>query len=227
MLKIIIISTIIFSKLFSYNDFYEVKQEPTQIKINPKFIYKKGFKLKLIYKFKIEGRVVSSKKYNWDSFAEILTHDIGIVWGKVSKTNIFDQFNWNQKQRFLIYSIREDKLNKIGGAKYVNSHIANIHLIPKDWSIESKLNQIKPYDIIEIEGYLTDVYSKRRMILTSISRTDSGPGACEVIYVTNIKFKHKRKDNYFYTKHKNKIIDTHNMDFKTPGKGTRASDYFR
>jgi hypothetical protein len=226
-MKILSIIIILFNiNLISYDDFYNIKKEPKQKKIKEFSRKKNGYKLKFLYSFEMEGRVVSSKRYNWDNMSNILTHDIGIVWGKISKTNIFNQFNWNQKNRFLIYSIREDKLKKIGSEKYINSHIANIHLIPKDWYMEKEFNKISPYDIIYIKGYLVDIQSKSKIALTSISRSDSGPGACEIIYVSEFKIIHKSKNNLFYKKHKNKNINTSHMDFNTPGKNTRVYNYF-
>jgi hypothetical protein len=52
------------------------------------------------------------------------------------------------------------------------------------------LRNIKKGDYIQIEGYLIDlVYEKngnKGNWSSSVSRTDHGDGACEIIYVTNV-----------------------------------------
>lgn len=208
-------------------DFYKTPEEPTQIKIQSKKIKVNGSELELLYKFKMEARVVSAKKYSWDDMSNTMTHDLGVVWGTISETKNFNQIQWDQSNRFLIYSIREDIIPKLGGLDYINSHTANIHLIPKDWTIESTLNKIKDYDIVSIEGYLTDVRKGNKIVYTSDSRTDNGPGACEVIYVEKVNIKVSRTNNpFYYEEKKNKISQRLNFNdsmFKEPGKNTRAS----
>jgi len=211
--------------LFGFNDFYYIQEEPQQKKVKSKTIKFKGFKLTALYSYKIKARIVHAKRYSWDNLSSIITHDFGVTWGNISKTNIFNQFSWNQKDRFLIYSIREDYLKKLGGEEYVSEHIANIHLIPKDWIIEAALNKVKAYDIVEIEGYLVDLRYSNRIIYTSIKRDDKGPGACEVIFVKKFKIINSRSKNLFYYNKKERKINTDSMDFKNAGEGTRAKKY--
>ena len=209
-------------KAIAYNDFYFVNEDPLQINIKPKIIkLRKNLTLRFMAKYKIKGRVLSSKIYNWDKLSSVATIDIGIGWGKLSRTNIFNQFEWDQSKRFLMFSIRKDKLNKIGTEKYIDSHLANIHLIPKDWKIDKKLRTINKYDIIEISGYLVDVQYDNYMYKTSISRFDKGAGACEIIYVNYINIINKKKKNAFeFNKPKTRLIDKYDFDFSY-SEGTR------
>lgn len=221
-MKKVLLIALLSLKLLAFNDFYSVNQEPIQKLVQHKTIKFKGYILRYQASYDIKARVVHAKRYNWDNLSNLITHDFGVVWGKISKTDIFNLFTWNQRNRFLIYAIRQDYIQKIGGKKYINSHIANIHLIPKNWIIESKLNKVKSYDIIEIKGYLVDIYYKNHVVYTSLSRTDTGPGACEVILVNNVKIIHSRTKNPFYYNQKEQKIDTNGLDFKHPGQGTRA-----
>ncbi len=208
-------------------DFYKTPEEPTQIKIQPKKLKINGSELELLYKFKIEARVVSAKRYAWDDLSSVMTHDLGVVWGTISESKNFNQITWDQSNRFLIYSIPENKIPKLGGLDYINSHTANIHLIPKDWTIEATLNKVKDYDIVSIEGYLTDVRKGNKIVYTSDSRTDNGPGACEVIYVEKVYIKVSRTNNpFYYEEKKNKLsqkLNFNDSEFTKPGKNTRAS----
>lgn len=209
-------------------DFYKTPEEPTQIKITPKKLKVNGSELELLYKFKIEARVVSAKRYAWDDMSSVMTHDLGVAWGTISETKNFNQIKWDQSNRFLIYSIYENIIPKLGGLDYINSHVANIHLIPKDWTIEATLNKIKDYDIVTIEGYLTDVTKGNKKVYTSDSRTDNGPGACEVIYVEKVNIKVSRTNNPFYYNKKkpnlSKNLNFNDSEFTQPGKNTRAAE---
>jgi len=202
----------------AYDDFLEIKQDPVQKKVKEKIIELNGYKLRTLFKYKLQARVVSIKKYNWDDLSGIATHDLGIVWGKLSKTNIYSRFNWNQKNRFLIYEAKESLINNLGGKDYVNSHIANIHIIPRSKNIEELLNTVKSNDIITIKGILVDIFFKNKVVYTSVRRDDIGPGACEVILAYEVKVKHAPK--YFNSK-KIKLIEDKDLDFKHPGAKTR------
>ena len=70
---------------------------------------------------------------------------------------------------------------------YMISHVSNMHLIPGHPKIKQILESINKYDIVYIKGQLADVYLKDGVIKSSMKRDDLGAGACEVIYVTNIK----------------------------------------
>jgi len=173
------------------NDFLEVKEEPKQIKIKKQVKKFKNAKLEFLYKFRIKARVVSAKKYNFDSVANIITHDFGVVWGKISKSSVFNKVNWKNEDRLLKFSYTKQLIDSLG-EKYMLDHISNIHLIPKNKAIERKLDKIKKGDIVVISGYLVNVnYDFKRdsyqSIKTSITRTDRGIGACEVIFVLDIK----------------------------------------
>lgn len=227
-MKIFIMIIISLNSMFAeITDFYKTPEEPIQVKIQPKKIKLNGSELELIYKFKIEARVVSAKRYAWDDMSNVMTHDLGVTWGSISETKNFNQIKWDQSNRFLIYSMYENVIPKLGGIDYINSHVANIHLIPKDWTVEATLNKIKDYDIVSIEGYLTDVRKGNKIVYTSDRRDDNGPGACEVIYVEKINIKVSRTNNpFYYQEKKNKLsknLNFNDSEFTKPGEKTRAA----
>lgn len=72
-----------------------------------------------------------------------------------------------------------------------NPHeLSNNHLLPADPLIADKLKAVEVGDQIRLHGFLVDyempkIGSMRR---TSQTRTDTGEGACEVVYVTQFEF---------------------------------------
>ncbi len=64
------------------------------------------------------------------------------------------------------------------------SHTANTHLIPADGRVASALAHVRRGDVVRLEGDLVDVEGPDGFVWkTSLTRTDTGPGACETLYV--------------------------------------------
>jgi hypothetical protein len=62
-----------------------------------------------------------------------------------------------------------------------------MHMIPARKSIERQLKDLRPGNIVVLEGYLVDVdHPSGWRWRTSLSRTDTGNGACEIVYVESI-----------------------------------------
>ncbi len=75
-------------------------------------------------------------------------------------------------------------LRRLARRAYVASHTANTHLIPASGRIASALAHVRRGDVVRLEGDLVDVSSPDGFVWkTSLSRTDTGPGACETLYV--------------------------------------------
>jgi hypothetical protein len=70
----------------------------------------------------------------------------------------------------------------------VISHSANTHLIPANEQVRSELRRLRVGEVVHLTGPLVDA---RRddggSIHTSLTRLDSGPGACEVLLVETVE----------------------------------------
>ena len=103
--------------------------------------------------------------------------------------------NWSSAgNRYLSwYSSDGLWISENGGTDKISEYFSNNHLIPSDKKIENQIKSIKENDFVKIDGYLVNVYCKKSngsyfYWNSSTSRSDSGNGACEVIYVTNISW---------------------------------------
>jgi hypothetical protein len=62
--------------------------------------------------------------------------------------------------------------------------MAQMHVIPADKDVESRLKKLRPGQIVTAHGYLVDVRGPDGFAWnTSLSRTDTGDGACEIFWV--------------------------------------------
>ncbi len=78
-----------------------------------------------------------------------------------------------------------------GGKSIIDGQSSNNHLIPNDDAVREKIHNIKEGDYVRIEGYLVNIYGQKNdghyfKWNTSTTRSDTGNGACEIIYVTNV-----------------------------------------
>lgn len=72
--------------------------------------------------------------------------------------------------------------------KEIETHSANMHIIPGNELVENVLSEVALGNIIEIDGYLVDIRGEDGMRMrSSTSRVDRGGGACEVIWVEKMK----------------------------------------
>lgn len=71
------------------------------------------------------------------------------------------------------------------------SMTANWHLIPVDRSVGEKMEEIGSGDVVRLEGRLVRVRLRDGSWATSsLSRNDSGDGACEILLVEHVRIMH-------------------------------------
>lgn len=64
---------------------------------------------------------------------------------------------------------------------------ANMHLIPGNPNIDLRLRRLKPGHLVQIKGFLVNVTGPNGFLWrTSTLRTDTGNGACEIVWVTDL-----------------------------------------
>jgi hypothetical protein len=63
---------------------------------------------------------------------------------------------------------------------------ANMHMIPADDAVAAALRRIERGDRVRIDGWLVQIEAKDWRWRSSLTRDDSGGGACELVYVCSI-----------------------------------------
>ncbi len=143
-------------------------------------------------KYRIAAKVLSKLKYKGGWTGKISPYDLVLGWGDLVKPELKKSINYSQMGRFYTYRYN---YNAQFDEKYIPTHSANCHMIPATSNLRKTLYSLKKNTIVEIEGFLVDVQGeyKRRKVYwnTSLTRTDSGNGSCEIIYVKKIKIGYK------------------------------------
>ena len=141
-----------------------------------------------IAKYTITAKVVSKKKYSkgWD--AKISPYDLALAWGNLAELHNKKYIKYNQILRFYFYEYSaECPFDKI----YISAHSSNNHIIPANKNIYKAIKIIKKNYLIKLEGFLINIKGKYKGGIvswnSSLTRTDTGDGACELLYVKEVR----------------------------------------
>ena len=64
---------------------------------------------------------------------------------------------------------------------------ANTHIIPANEDVEYTLKKIRKGNLIHLEGFLVNIDKGDYYWRTSTKRTDTGNGACEIVYTERLE----------------------------------------
>jgi hypothetical protein len=141
----------------------------------------KGYTIKPLASFKLKARVLSRKRYRFDPGAGLSPIDLALGWGPMSDETVLDKLKISQMGRFFYW---ETDGNLPIPYEQICANASNMHMIPAHDYIRKTLFKVRPGQLIAIEGYLVSVTGKGGMTWqSSLSRTDTGLGACELVWV--------------------------------------------
>lgn len=139
--------------------------------------------------YSLQAKVFSKANYRFDKVAAVSHVDLALGWGKMAKDTIAMQFKFRQSKRYGYYRWR---YNPPPLAKEeIIRHFANVHLVPSNITVAREIAKIERGDSVRIDGWLINVEHKDGwQIKSSLTRDDSGIGACEVIWVCDVTIEH-------------------------------------
>jgi len=148
------------------------------------FDYKK-FHLRPLAAFVIDARVLHRKTYRYDSQAALAPVDLAVGWGPMSDQEVLDRLTISQSARFYFYEYKNPPpIPK----EEITAHSSNLHLIPSSDAIAAECKSLRTGELIHLSGLLVQATGPGIGTWTSsTSRTDSGNGACELIWVEDLE----------------------------------------
>jgi hypothetical protein len=169
-----------------------IQKSCTSVEPIVKEIKRDRFTMIPLAEYKISGVVVSRESYSSDWDGEISPIDLAIAWGKLADPVSGRYVTYCQGSRWYHYKWRE-------GApvdnSYIASHSSNNHIIPASENICRAIKTIRRKDRVVLKGLLVNLRgtSKGRTVTwnTSLSRTDTGNGSCELFYVSHVRIETK------------------------------------
>lgn len=142
------------------------------------------YQLTPLAEFDVEARVLSVEKYRTDLSSKLSPIDFALGWGPMSDSAVLDHFRVKQGGRF--FSIYPDE--QAIDMKVALLSAANMHLIPASGTLEDELKRVRPGNIVRLRGQLVSALGPNNFTWrSSLTRADTGNGACELFYVEAIE----------------------------------------
>jgi hypothetical protein len=159
-------------------------EEPVQTPISdfPEIAYD-GYRLKPLAAFEIKARVILAKRYWFGRASDLAPVDLALGWGPMSDQDVLKHLKFSQSDRFYFWRTETFPIPR----EVIESHSANMHMIPGSPEVEKKLKTLRPGHIVHVRGYLVEARGADGGRWTSsLSRTDKGRGACEIVFVESL-----------------------------------------
>lgn len=164
-----------------------VPDEPAQNLLppaTPPFRHK-GEWLQPLANYRIKARLILKESYRFDPGARISPLDLCVGWGELSDSAVLDGLRFSQSARFCRYGFD----SKVAvDESLIARKVANIHAIPSDDFIHDQLSRLRPGQVVVLSGQLVRADGKDGgEWKSSLSREDTGPGACELMYIRSVR----------------------------------------
>lgn len=157
--------------------------EPVQGSTNETPFEFNGYTITPLQSFEIKARVLLTEQYTFDRAADLSPIDLALGWGKMSDEAVLKDISISQSRRFFFWRTEEPPIP----FNEIKSHAANMHMVPANSTIEKALKNIRTGQIVSIKGLLIKaVGDDGWRWKSSLNRTDTGNGACEIVFVTEL-----------------------------------------
>ena len=163
-----------------------VGTEPAQKNVAAKPVGMIGnWNVSAVAEYHLRGRVLGTKRYYSGPQAELVPYDVAVGWGRMSDQTVIDGLTISMTNRFYFYEwqnqppIPQDEIK-------VSS--ANNHVIAANDEVRKVISRLRVGQIVTLDGYLVNANGPEgRTWNSSLTRMDTGNGACELFYVHSAK----------------------------------------
>jgi hypothetical protein len=146
------------------------------------------YRIEPSYRYALDGLVVSYKVHDADHLLHRLWNDhlnvadVCVVWGdNVTRVDL-QAFDFSNGEFTCTYRTRDD----VAWRAFREDEISNNHLITADPLLRRRIENLAVGDQVHFEGYLARYSNDAGFSRgTSTTRSDTGNGACETVYLTD------------------------------------------
>ncbi len=162
-----------------------ISSEPEQTALtDPAQIERGPFHLKPLAHFALDARLLHRKIYRYDRESALASVDLAVGWGSMSDQAVLDKLEISQSMRFFWYEYR---LPPPIPSDQIICHSTNLHIIPSTPTIAAQCKSMRIGTLLHLSGTLVEATGpKIGTWRSSLSRTDTGNGACELIWVEEL-----------------------------------------
>lgn len=140
--------------------------------------------------FNLSALVLAREDYGFGVEAKLSPTDLALGWGRMSDGTVLDKLDISQSNRWYYYRWGSEG-PPIPPEEIIESS-ANMHMIPANDRVAAALKKVRPGQIVELSGKLVAITRDDGWRWnSSTTRTDTGGGSCEVIWVESLSSRSK------------------------------------
>jgi hypothetical protein len=162
-------------------------ETPLQDDLSARRSFRDGdFTIDVLAGYDIYGTVVHHESYHYDRLSSISSLDLGIAFGDfVRHPDLVNRFKFSQFDRF-IYIKPKGGMPVDDWTRYT-WQVSNNHLIFSNSQLAETVHAVAVGDRVRLKGYLIRASTANFAATSSLTRYDTGPGACEIVFVTDAR----------------------------------------
>jgi hypothetical protein len=151
--------------------------------VGPLSLEKDIFRITPLATFDVRARVIAAARYRFGRDADLAPVDLVLGWGAMSNSDVLKKISFSQGGRAYTWMTSTYPVSR----RMIETHSANMHMIPADAEIERQLKSIRAGNMVHLKGFLVEVTTKDGWRWkSSLTRDDTGGGACELILVESL-----------------------------------------
>jgi hypothetical protein len=157
--------------------------EPEQFELDAAAVRRGEFTLRPRAGFSAIVRILRREDYSMGPLARLVPTDFAVGWGPMSDSAVLAGIEISQANRFYFWRTNSWPLSR----EQIERHSANWHVIPGNEAVRSTLEHLRAGSVVELQGQLVDIEGDEGGMTTSLSRRDTGPGACEILLASSAR----------------------------------------
>ncbi len=170
--------------------------EPEQVVVagEPDITFEsKGHEVRLTPRatYRITGYAVDTSRTLLDRWDHVLPMDLALVWGPVADPQVLRRMKFHLSGRYVSWWMEGGP--GLPSSHVVETHVANHHLVPANDEVAREMKRVRVGDLVTLRGRLVDLQIRDwdgavvHRARTSLTRDDTGSGACENLWVEVIE----------------------------------------
>jgi len=174
---------LVVAAMLAYHFTHLSPRAPIQHAVASTTLERNGYRIVPLEPFTIEATVLSTQRYRFDRESDLAPVDLALGWGPMGNPAVSRQVAVSQSDRWYYWRASELPIPR----REIEIHSTNMHIIPATPAIEDRLAAVRTGDVVRLRGYLVEAQAPDGWRWrSSLSREDTGAGACEVVWLEGL-----------------------------------------
>ena len=162
-----------------------IAEEPVQgpVPAGRGFWQSEATNFRALASYSIKSRVLHTERYCWDTISDNAPLDLGVGWGVMSDETYATRCDFTNAGRYLNWTWSGEGFPENAASR----SMVNMHMLPANDRVLDRLLSLRRGQLFHAQEYLVEVTRPGMSPWTSsLSRLDTGDGACEIMWVESL-----------------------------------------